>query len=82
LIRNSLAVALQNFTVVFIVNLSGTSIGAGFRAVLRNLIARDLSRTIDSWGAGERFTVARRDPWSAHDLKTYQTPQVLVAHHF
>jgi len=79
LIRKALAAASQNFTVVFTVNLSGTSIGAGFRAIWPEATFRDLSRTIDSWGAGERFTVARSDPWSAHDLKTCQTPQVLVA---
>jgi hypothetical protein len=50
LIRKARAAALQDFTVVFAVNLSGTSIGAGFRAVLRNLTFRDLSKTIDSPG--------------------------------
>jgi hypothetical protein len=69
-----LGAAPQVFTVIRTVNLSGTSIGAGFRAIWPEAIFRDLSRTIDSWGAGERFTVARSDPWNAHDLKTHQTP--------
>jgi hypothetical protein len=58
LIRKALAAAPQTFTVTFTVNLSGTSIGAGFRPVLRKLTFRDLSRTIDSWVARERFTGA------------------------
>ena len=48
LIRKALAAAPQTFTVIFTVNLSGTSIGAGFRAVSRKLTFRDLSRSIDS----------------------------------
>jgi hypothetical protein len=42
------ASASQIFTVIFTVNLSGTSIGAGFRAVRRKLTFRDLSTSIDS----------------------------------
>jgi hypothetical protein len=48
LIRKALAAAPQTFTVILTVNLSGTSIGAGFRAVLRKLTFRDLSTSIDS----------------------------------
>jgi len=55
LIRKALAASSQAFTVTITVNLSGTSIGAGLRAVLRRLTYRDLSRTIDSWVARERF---------------------------
>jgi len=44
----ALAAAPQTFTVIFTVNLSGTSIGAGFRAVRPKLIFRDLSTSIDS----------------------------------
>jgi hypothetical protein len=55
LIRNALAAATQTFTVTFTVNLSGTSIGAGLRAIRQNVAFRGLSRSIDSWGARERF---------------------------
>lgn len=41
----------QTFTVIFTVNLSGTSIGAGLRAVRRKATFRDLSTSIDSCGA-------------------------------
>jgi hypothetical protein len=34
LIHEALAAAPPTFTVIFTVNLSGTSIGAGFRAIL------------------------------------------------
>jgi hypothetical protein len=44
LIRKALAAAPQTFAV----NLCSTRIGAGFRAVLRKLTFRDLSRSIDS----------------------------------
>jgi hypothetical protein len=55
LIRNALAAATQTFTVTLTVNLSGTSIGAGLRAIRQNVAFRGLSRSIDSWGARERF---------------------------
>jgi hypothetical protein len=58
LICEEIAAASQIFAVIFTVNLSGTSIGAGFRAVLRRLTFRDLSRTVDSWVAHEHFTGA------------------------
>jgi hypothetical protein len=48
--------AMQKFTVTFTVKARSASIGAGLRAVLRRLTFRDLSRTIDSWVARERFT--------------------------
>ena len=48
LIRKVLGAAPQVLTVTLAVNLSDTSIGEGFRAVLRNLTFRDLSRSIDS----------------------------------
>jgi len=48
LICKVLASASQIFTVIFTVNLSGTSIGAGFRAVHPKLTFRDLSTSIDS----------------------------------
>ena len=48
LISKCLQVARSIFTVIFTVKVSGTSIGAGFRAVLRKLTFRDLSRSIDS----------------------------------
>jgi hypothetical protein len=47
LIRETLAAAPQTFPVTFTVNLSSTSIGAGFRAVLRKHTFRDLSRSVD-----------------------------------
>jgi hypothetical protein len=58
LIRKALAAAPQTFTVIFTVNLSGTSIGAGFRAIRPKVTFRDLSRTIGSWVARKRFTGA------------------------
>jgi len=48
LICNALATASRIFAVILTVNLSGTSIGAGFRAVLRKLTFRDLSTSIGS----------------------------------
>jgi hypothetical protein len=48
LIRIALAAAPQTFTVIFTVNLSGTSIGAGLRAIRPNLTFRYLSTSIDS----------------------------------
>ncbi len=48
LICKEIGAAPQVFTVIFTVNLSDTSIGAGFRAVPRKLTFRDLSRSIDS----------------------------------
>ncbi len=48
LIRRALAGASKAFTVSSTVNLSGTSIGAGFRALPRRLTLGDLSRCIDS----------------------------------
>jgi hypothetical protein len=48
LIRKALAAAMRTFTVTFTVNLSGISIGAGFRPVRRKLTFRDLSTSIDS----------------------------------
>jgi hypothetical protein len=48
LICKVLAAASQTFAVIFTVNLSGTSIGAGFRAARRTLTFRGLSTSIDS----------------------------------
>lgn len=48
LIREALAALAQTLTVTRTVDLSGTSIGAGFRTVLRRLTYRDLSRSINS----------------------------------
>jgi hypothetical protein len=48
LIRRALAAAPQTFTVIFTVNLSGTSIGAGFRAIVKKGTFRDLSTSIGS----------------------------------
>jgi hypothetical protein len=59
LICKVLAPASQTFTVIFTVNLSGTSIGAGFRSVLRKLTFRDLSTSIDSDDGCQRY---RRAP--------------------
>jgi hypothetical protein len=55
LIRKALAAASQTFTVIFTVNLSGTSMGAGFRAVLRKLTCRDLSTSIDFDDGCQRY---------------------------
>jgi hypothetical protein len=64
----------QKFTVVFTVKVRSTSIGAGFQAIGPKVTFRDLSRSIDSWGARERFIAPRRDPRSAPELKMHQTP--------
>jgi hypothetical protein len=48
LMRKALAAAPQTFTVIFTVNLSGISIGAGFRAIRPKVTLRDLSTSIDS----------------------------------
>jgi len=48
LIRKVLAAASQILTVIVTVNLSGTSIGAGLRAIRPKLTFRDLSTSIDS----------------------------------
>ena len=48
LIRIALNAASQIFTVIFTVNLSGTSIGAGLRAIRPEATFRDLSTSIDS----------------------------------
>ena len=48
LICKARVAAAQMFTVIFTVNLSGTSIGAGFRAIPPKLTFRDLSTSIDS----------------------------------
>jgi hypothetical protein len=58
----ALAAAPEIFAVIITVNLSGTSIGAGFRAIRPKVTFRDLSRSIDSWGARERFIAPRRNP--------------------
>jgi hypothetical protein len=51
LICRVLAAAPQTFTVIFAVKVWSASIGAGLRADVRQLIFRDRSRSIDSWGA-------------------------------
>jgi hypothetical protein len=48
LISKWFQVAWSIFTVIFTVKVSGTSIGAGFRAIRRKVTFRDLSRSIDS----------------------------------
>jgi hypothetical protein len=48
LIRIALSATARTFTVIFTVNLSGTSIGADFQAVRPKLTFRDLSASIDS----------------------------------
>lgn len=48
LIRKELGGAAQIFTVIFTVNLPGTSIGGGFRAIVKKGTFRDLSPSIGS----------------------------------
>ena len=48
LISKCLQVARAIFTVIFTVKVSGTSIGAGFRAIRRKVTFRDLSTSIGS----------------------------------
>ena len=55
LIRRGFDTAPKSFTVMFTVKLTGTNIGAGLRPIRPKVTFRDLSRSIDSWGARERF---------------------------
>jgi hypothetical protein len=61
LIRKVLIAALQIFTVTFTVNLSGTSIDAGLRAIRPEATFRNLSTYIDSHdGRGQHRRHHRR----------------------
>jgi hypothetical protein len=65
LICNVLAAALKILTVTLAVNLSGTSIGAGFRAVRPKLTFRDLSRSIGCHGDDQRHGALSAAAWEA-----------------
>jgi hypothetical protein len=65
LICNVLAAALKILTVTFAVNLSGTSIGAGFRAVRPKLTFRDLLRSIGGHGDDQRHGALSAAAWEA-----------------
>ena len=69
---------LRSLTVSFTVNPSGSSIGAALRAVLRKLTFRDLSRSIDSWDAHERFTAPRPNPRSAPRARPIGSPRAFA----
>jgi len=73
LIRRELDVAPQTFTVILTVNLSGTSIGAGFRAVRPKLTFRDLSTSIDSRGDSNRHRHAPAPVTEAPKKGRHQT---------
>jgi hypothetical protein len=73
LIRKVVAATPQTFTVIFTVNLSGTSIGAGFRAVRPKLTFRDLSTSIDSRGDSKRHRHAPAPVTEAPKKGRHQT---------
>lgn len=73
LIRRELDVAPQTFAVILTVNLSGTSIGAGFRAVRPKLTFRDLSTSIDSRGDSNRHRHAPAPVTEAPKKGRHQT---------
>ena len=66
--------ASQIFTVTFTVNLSGTSIGAGLRAVRLKLTLRDLSTSIDSRDDCQRHRHACMSVGEASKPRRHQTP--------
>jgi hypothetical protein len=79
LIRKELGAAAQVFTVIFTVNLSGTSIGAGFRAIVKKGTFRDLSPSIgcrDDCGPDQDPPLwlrdARRNPSPSNDTTNSQ----------
>ena len=71
LISKCLQVARSIFTVIFTVKVSGTSIGAGFRAIRRKVTFRDLSTSI---GSGEH---SRSYQWTP--LQVRQGPHMPTA---
>ncbi len=58
---------------LFTVKLSGTSTGAGFRAVRPNPTFRDRSSSINSRATREPPFACRRGPWRAHQRLGHQT---------
>ena len=58
LISKWFQVAWLTFTVIFTVKVSGTSIGAGFRAIRRKVTFRHLSGSIDSKDASPHYRCA------------------------
>ncbi len=71
LISKCFQVARSSFTVIFTVKVSGTSIGAGFRAIRRKVTFRDLSTSI---GSGEH---CRSYQWTP--LQVRQGPHMPTA---
>ncbi len=82
LTRKPIAAATQTFTVIFTVNLSGTSNGAGFRPVRPRRTFPDLSTSIDS---REHRGHHRHTSASVRDTpkkRWHRTPQAIVPTHF
>jgi hypothetical protein len=77
LIGKALDVASKILTVIFTVNLSDTSIGAGLRAIRPNLIFRDLSASIDSHDNRQRHRRALVSVGEVPKKGRHQTPQGL-----
>lgn len=86
LIRKGLEAAPKIFTVIFTVNLSGTSIGAGLRAIRPKLTFRDLLRSINSRNDHRaRRRRHRRAPgsiWKVPQKGRHRIPQAIVPIHF
>lgn len=78
LIRKALDAAPQTFAVIPAVNLSGTSIGAGFRAIRRRVTFRDLSTSIDSRGDSIRHRHAPAPVTEAPKKGRHQTAWAIV----
>jgi len=74
LIRKVLAAASQIFTVIVTVNLSGTSIGAGLRAIRPDATFRDLSTSIDSHDDCQRHRRALVSVGEVPKKGRHQTP--------
>jgi hypothetical protein len=70
----ALSAASQFFTVTFTVNLPGTSIGAGLRAIRQDLTFRDLSTSIDSHDDRQRHRRALEAVGEVPKKGRHQTP--------
>jgi hypothetical protein len=79
LIRNGRAGVPQILTVTFTVNLSGTSIGAGFRAIRPKSTFRYLSGSIDSRDDCQRHWHASVSVAEVSKKRQHQTPYKLLS---
>jgi hypothetical protein len=65
---------MQVFTVIFTVKVSGTSIGAGLRAIQPKVTFRDLSTSIDSHADCQHHRRAPVSVAAAAKKRRHQTP--------